>query len=144
MPRVLCYFGKFMRHGLTYPDRHLRLINRQHGGWRGKEVHEHLEVSGSIGRLRGEIEHYAYSSLSHQQQKLARYADLMARELHAAGKSSGLVKLLFRPFWRFFSGYVLKLGCLDGWRGLVLSLVEANYVRQKYLKLFLLKHGQPI
>ena len=45
---------------------------------------------------------------------------------------------------RFFSGYVLRLGFLDGWRGLVLSLVEANYVRQKYLKLYLLRAGFPL
>jgi hypothetical protein len=39
---------------------------------------------------------------------------------------------------------VLRLGFLDGWRGLIISLVEANYVRQKYLKLFLLSRGYPI
>jgi glycosyltransferase involved in cell wall biosynthesis len=141
MPRALNYFGKFLHHGLTYPDRHLRLIDRRRGGWRGKEVHEYLAVSGSVGRLRGDLEHHAYRSLSHQCQKLDRYAELMARELHAAGKKSGVGKLMLRPLWRFLSGYIFRLGFLDGWRGLTLSLVEANYVRQKYLKLFLLGRG---
>jgi glycosyltransferase involved in cell wall biosynthesis len=144
MPFLLNYFGKFLRHGLTYPDRHLRLMDRRRGGWAGKEIHEHVEVSGSVGHLRGDIEHYAYRSLSHQLTKLERYAELMARELHARGKRAGLGKILLRPCWRFFSGYILKLGLLDGWRGLVLSLVEANYVRQKYLKLFLLRRGFPL
>jgi glycosyltransferase involved in cell wall biosynthesis len=130
MPRVLNYFGKFLRHGLTYPDRHVRLLNRRHGGWRGNEIHEYLEVSGSVGRLRGDLEHYAYRTLGHQIAKLERYAELMARAQHTQGKRTGVFKILFRPFWRFFSGYVLRLGFLDGWRGLVLSLVEANYVRQ--------------
>ncbi len=141
MPRSLFYFGMFIRHGLTYPDRHVRLVNRQHGGWRGDEIHEYMAVTGTVGRLKGDLEHYAYRSLSHQISKLAHYADLMARAQHAKGKRSGAFKILFRPFWRFFSGYVLKMGFLDGWRGLVLSLVEANYVRQKYLKLFLLSRG---
>jgi glycosyltransferase involved in cell wall biosynthesis len=141
MPRALNYFGKFLRHGLTYPDRHLRLINRVRGGWRGHEIHEYLDVSGSVGKLRGDLEHYAYRSLSHQLVKLERYADLMARALHAKGKRAGMGKILLRPLWRFFSGYVLRAGFLDGWRGLVLSLVEANYVRQKYLKLFLLNRA---
>jgi glycosyltransferase involved in cell wall biosynthesis len=144
MPFLLNYFGEFLRHGLTYPDRHLRLFDRRRGGWAGKEIHEHLEVTGSIGRLRGDIEHFAYRSLNHQLNKLERYAELMARELHTRGKRAGLVKIVFRPMWRFFSGYILRLGFLDGWRGLVLSLVEANYVRQKYLKLFLLKRGFPL
>jgi len=144
MPFLLNYFGEFLRHGLTYPDRHLRLIDRRRGGWAGKEIHEHLQVAGSVGHLRGDIEHFAYRSLGHQLNKLERYAELMARELHARGKRAGLGKILLRPCWRFFSGYVLKLGALDGWRGLILSLVEANYVRQKYLKLFLLRRGFPL
>jgi hypothetical protein len=36
---------------------------------------------------------------------------------------------------------VLRLGFLDGWRGLTFHLVEAGYVRQKYLKLLLLQRG---
>jgi glycosyltransferase involved in cell wall biosynthesis len=144
MPFLLNYFGEFLRHGLTYPDRHLRLIDRRRGGWAGKEIHEHLQVAGSVGHLRGDIEHYAYRSLAHQLSKLERYAELMARELHARGKRAGMGKILLRPCWRFFSGYLLKLGWLDGWRGLILSLVEANYVRQKYLKLFLLGRGFPL
>jgi len=144
MPRALNYFGAFLRHGLTYPDRHLRLFNRQHGGWRGREIHEYIAVTGSVGHLRGDLEHYAYRSLSHQLTKLERYAELVAREHHSAGKSAGVAKILLRPLWRFFSGYVLRLGFLDGWRGLALSLVEANYVRQKYLKLFLLGKGHAI
>jgi glycosyltransferase involved in cell wall biosynthesis len=144
MPRQLQYFGKYLRHGLTYPDRHLRLIDRRRGSWQGREVHEHLDVSGKVGRLRGDLYHHAYRGLTHQVAKLERYAELMARELHSAGKSAGVGKVLLRPLWRFFSGFVLRLGFLDGWRGLVLSLVEANYVRQKYLKLFLLRRGQPL
>ena len=34
------------------------------------------------------------------------------------------------------------VGFLDGWRGLVFHLVEANYVRRKYLGLFMLSRGQ--
>jgi glycosyltransferase involved in cell wall biosynthesis len=141
MPFALHYFGRFLRHGHTYPDRHLRLIDRRRGGWRGKEIHEHLGVDGSVGRLRGDIEHFAYRNLKHQLVKLERYADLMAQELHARGARAGFGKIVLRPFWRFISGYVFKLGFLDGWRGLVHSLVVANYVRQKYLKLFLQRRG---
>lgn len=73
---------------------------------------------------------------------MARYADLMARALYARGKRCGLPKVLFNPQWRFFRGYVLRLGFLDGWRGLVFHLVEANYVRRKYLGLYFLSRGR--
>jgi glycosyltransferase involved in cell wall biosynthesis len=139
MPFALHYFGKFLRHGTKYPDRHLRLFDRRRGGWRGREIHEHIEVNGSVGRLRGDIEHYAYRNLAHQRIKLERYADLMAGELHARGTRAGCFKVIFHPWWRFFSGYVLRGGFLDGWRGFFLALLEANYVRLKYMRLFLLQ-----
>jgi hypothetical protein len=52
-----------------------------------------------------------------------------------------LLKVLFNPQWRFLRGYFLRLGFLDGWRGLVFALVEANYVRRKYLGLYMLTKG---
>jgi hypothetical protein len=43
--------------------------------------------------------------------------------------------------WRFLRGYILRLGFLDGWRGLAFALIETHYVRQKYLRLYLLGKG---
>jgi hypothetical protein len=72
---------------------------------------------------------------------MARYADLMAHALYARGKRCGLLKVLVNPQWRFVRGYFIRLGFLDGWRGLVFALVEANYVRRKYLGLYMLSKG---
>ena len=72
---------------------------------------------------------------------MQRYAELMAQALYAAGKRCGLGKVLLNPQWRFFRGYVLRLGFLDGWRGLVFALVESNYVRRKYLHLYIRSRG---
>lgn len=34
--RITDYFGRFLRHGNTYPDRLIRLFDRRRGGWIGK------------------------------------------------------------------------------------------------------------
>ena len=47
------------------------------------------------------------------------------------------------PTWRFVRGYFLRLGVLDGWRGLMFAIIETHYVHQKYLKLFLKQKGLP-
>jgi len=143
MPRMTDYFGQFLRHGNAYPDRLVRLFDRRRGGWVGDEIHENTHVEGRVGHLRGHLLHYSYRSLSDHQQRMQRYAHLMAQALFERGRRGGLGRALFNPAWRFFRGYVLRLGFLDGWRGLVFALVEANYVRQKYLKLFLLSKGLP-
>jgi len=136
------YFGKFLRHGNAYPDRVLRLFDRRCGGWRGdREIHEHVSVDGVVALLAGDLEHRAYRSLSDQLRRLQRYAGLMGRYLHARGRRAHWWNLLLNPCWRFVRGYFLRGGFLDGWRGLLYASVEANYVREKFVMLWLLNRG---
>lgn len=137
------YFGAPLRHGNAYPDRVLRLFDRRRGGWReAREIHEHASVDGTVRPLEGDLAHDAYRSLSDQLGRLERYARLMAEHMHARGRRARLANLVLNPWWRFVRGYVLRGGFLDGWRGLVYAYVEANYVRQKFIKLWLLERGQ--
>jgi glycosyltransferase involved in cell wall biosynthesis len=144
VPRITDYFGHFLRHGNAYPDRLVRLFDRRRGGWTGYEVHENTTVRGPVGRLTGHLEHYAYRSLSDHQARVQRYAELMAQAMYERGRRCGLLRVLLNPQWRFVRGYLLRLGFLDGWRGLVFALVEANYVRRKYLALYLRSRGLPV
>ena len=43
------------------------------------------------------------------------------------------------PMVRFLRVYVLKLGFLEGWRGVVIAGLAAHYVRLKYTRLFILQ-----
>jgi glycosyltransferase involved in cell wall biosynthesis len=136
------YLGRLLRFGDTARESHVRIFDRRHCRFGGYEIHEKIETEGSIGRLQGRILHNSYRDLAHQLEKLSHYARLMGEQMHAHGKRGSLSKLLFNPTWRFLRGYVLRLGFLDGWRGLVWSLIEANYVRQKYLHLWVLDAKQ--
>ena len=143
VPRITDYFGRFLRHGNAYPDRLIRLFDRRRGGWIGEEIHENTRVTGPVGKLHGHLEHYSYRSLTDHHNRMQRYADLMAQALYNRGKRCGLGKVLLNPQWRFVRGYWLRLGFLDGWRGLVFALIEANYVRRKYLGLYMRGKGLP-
>ncbi|SEL55984.1 Glycosyltransferase involved in cell wall bisynthesis [Pseudoxanthomonas sp. GM95] len=143
--RLSDYFGKFLRHGNAYPDRVLRLFDRCRGGWRGtREIHEAASVDGALQTLAGDLVHFPYRSLEQQLAKTQRYALMMAQHEFARGKRASFGKLVVSPAWRFWRGYVFRLGFLDGWRGLVYAYVRANYVRQKAIMLWLLQHGQPV
>jgi glycosyltransferase involved in cell wall biosynthesis len=143
VPRITDYFGRFLRHGNAYPDRLVRLFDRRRGGWHGYEIHENTRIAGTVLRVHGHLEHYSYRSLTDHLNRMQRYADLMAQALYARGRRCGLVPVLVNPQWRFIRGYFLRLGFLDGWRGLVFALIEANYVRRKYLGLFIRSRGLP-
>jgi glycosyltransferase involved in cell wall biosynthesis len=141
--RLTQYFGAPLRHGNAYPDRVLRLFDRRRGGWRdAREIHEHASVDGAVAMLDGDLDHAAYRSLADQLARLERYAGLMAQHMRATHRRARIANIVMNPFWRFVRGYLLRGGFLDGWRGLVFAYVEANYVRQKFIKLWLLEHGQ--
>jgi glycosyltransferase involved in cell wall biosynthesis len=143
LPRITDYFGRFLRHGSAYPDRVVRLFDRRRGGWTGREIHEHARVKGRVRRLQGHLEHFPYRSLAEHQRRMQHYADLMAQALHAEGRRCGLAALLLNPRWRFVRGYLLRRGFLDGWRGLTFALIESDYVRRKYLSLYVRSQGLP-
>jgi hypothetical protein len=46
---------------------------------------------------------------------------------------------VLNPAWRFLRGYVLRAGFLDGWRGFLFACMEADYVREKFARLVLLR-----
>ena len=57
MPRLTWYLGRWIKHSGWYPDRKLRLYNRNRGRWRGDFVHEAIEVEGKVARLKGDLLH---------------------------------------------------------------------------------------
>ena len=138
IPFLTRYFGLYMHHGDWHPDRHRRLFDRRRARFGGYEIHERIEIDGSAGDLQHNILHHSYDDLDDQLGKLSRYARLMAEQMHAAGRRANWVMVFANPAWRFVRAYFLRRGFLDGWRGLAIALIEANYVRQKYLRLLIL------
>jgi len=143
-PRLSNYLGTWVRHGTWYPDRVLRLYQRKHGRWGGSPPHDHLELDGPAGRLRGDLLHYPYRSFSEHLRTIERYTTIMAERMHAEGRRARVSDLALRPAVRFVRFYLLKGGFLLGWRGLLLAYLAAHYVRLKYAKLLLLQRGLPL
>jgi glycosyltransferase involved in cell wall biosynthesis len=138
VPTLTSYFGKFLRHGNAWPDRHVRLFDRRRARWGGYEIHEKILLDGDIARLHGPLEHHSYRNFGEHVAKMDRYAQLMADHSFAAGKRTSLLQVLLNPPFRFLRGMLIKRGFMDGWRGLAYHLVEAGYVRRKYLRLWML------
>ena len=141
IPRLTDYFGRFLRHGNAWPDRQIRLYDRRAARWVGYEVHEKIAVTGAVAALSGALEHFAYRNFDDHLARTDRYAALMAAELYRAGRRCGVLPVVFNPAWRLFRGLIIKGGLLDGWRGLMFHIVEAGYVRRKYLRLWALSRS---
>jgi glycosyltransferase involved in cell wall biosynthesis len=129
------FLGKWIRHCGWWPDAQLRLIRRGKGRFTNRPVHEGLEVKGSTLELDGPMNHYTYDSIGQYLEKMERYSDLFL--LNASGKKKRFwwAYLAFMPGWVFFKMWVLKLGFLDGWRGLQVCGLSGYHEAVKYAKL---------
>ena len=144
MPLLASYFGRPMHHGDWHPDCQLRLFNRRRASIRGEAFHAKVVAHGSVGKMRGNILHDSYRDLDHQLGKLGRYARLVSDAMRARGKRTGALRLFLEPAWRFLRAYIWKQGYLDGWRGFAVAQIEANYVWEKYLRLYIAERAARI
>jgi glycosyltransferase involved in cell wall biosynthesis len=135
-PRCTFYHGRWIRHGDWYPDRKARLWQRGLGHWGDTHLHESLIVNGATGCMKSNLLHYSMESLEHEMKKTLVTVDYFVQECAAKKKKVRLSDVLFRPWWRFFRAYFLRLGFLDGWQGLAIARIIAIYTFLRYLKVY--------
>jgi glycosyltransferase involved in cell wall biosynthesis len=152
--RRFMFMGKWLKHAY-YPNWNLRLFKHRLGRYEkltdvdtasgDNEVHEHVVVKGRTGRLRCEMDHYAFPSVDVFMEKHNRYSNWEARvalDRHLKGSSQSLqskevgklrrLKLLsqrlpFRPLQRFLYVYLWQRGFLDGRPGWHFARLHAVY-----------------
>jgi len=134
MPRLAQYMGRWILHSGWYPDRKVRLYNRQKGVWRGDFVHESVKVEGRVGHLQSNLLHFTCESLSEHLRTMDRYTTLAAEELVHRKTHIGLSKLILDPAWTFVRSYFLQRGFFDGMEGLTIAHMAAIYTFLKYAK----------
>lgn len=141
-PRKVFYLGKWINHSGWYPDYKLRLFRKDRARWTGYNPHDRIELEGKSKKAKVDILHYPYKSLTDHLDRINSYTTIMAGELRDKGKKSNLLKIIFNPYFRFLRAYFLKLGFLDGFHGIIISIISSYYVFLKYLKLWELQHQQ--
>ena len=164
--RRFMFMGKWLRHAY-YPNWNLRLFRHRTGRYEkltdvdtqsgDNEVHEHVVVEGETGRLRCEMDHYAFPSVAVFVEKHNRYSNWEARValdryLHASGSRLQMGEVGFRrrlkewsrlmPFrglLRFLYVYVWQRGFLDGWEGFYFARLHGFYEFLSVAKTYELK-----
>lgn len=153
--RRFMFMGRWLKHAY-YPNWNLRLFKHRLGRYErlvqgptqsgDNEVHEHIIVQGPTGRMRCEMDHYAFASIDVFVEKHNRYSNWEARleleegldRTHASGPQATPVKIRrtlkrwvrrmpFRPTLRFLYVYVFQAGFLDGKEGYIFARLHAVY-----------------
>jgi glycosyltransferase involved in cell wall biosynthesis len=117
--RKTIYLGKMMNHAWQ-PDWKLRLVKSKSDPiWRGQDLHERLEISGSTSKLKGELFHYSYNGLAHHFTKAMSYAQISAEAYYKNNRHFSPLNLILNPAFAFFRLYILRKGFLDGIHGFI-------------------------
>jgi glycosyltransferase involved in cell wall biosynthesis len=135
------YLGRWIRHCGWYPNRSIRLFRRSKSRWVGLELHERVEVDGTVGRLSGDLLHLSYRNLSDHLKTIDRYSTLFAQESRTRGRRARWWDLVFRPPLFFLKRYLLSLGFLDGVHGIIVCGMGAFYTLSRWSKLFELQRS---
>jgi glycosyltransferase involved in cell wall biosynthesis len=166
--RRFMFLGKWLKHAY-YPNWNLRLFRHSLGRFErlvegetnsgDVEIHEHVFVKGATGRLKTELEHYAFPSVESFIEKHNRYSNWEAQfESEMEKKGSGSLrqdrhvsfrrrvkmmsrKLPMRPFFRFWYVYFIQRGFLDGIEGYYFAQLHACYEWMSIIKTFELRRN---
>lgn len=164
--RRFMFMGRWLRHAY-YPNWNLRLFKHRLGRYEqltdvdtqsgDNEVHEHVVVTGAAGKLRTEMDHYAFPSVATFVEKHNRYSNWEARVsldrfLHGSaarlqGREAGWRRrakqwsqaMPFRGWLRFLYVYVWQRGFLDGWEGYYFARLHGVYEFLSVAKTYELK-----
>jgi glycosyltransferase involved in cell wall biosynthesis len=146
------FLGKPLKHAY-FPNWNLRLFKHKLGRYEkiteldtdsgDNEIHEHVVVKGTTGRLNSIMDHYAFPTIDSFIEKHNRYSnweavvESSAEDDETALQHDGVKgkrrlrkifrKLPFRPTLRFLYVYLWQKGILDGWRGYIFARLHAQY-----------------
>ena len=98
-------------------------------------LHATPRFEGPVGRLDGDLLHYALPSVEEHIAKVESYTTRIAQDMYAEGRRGWRAAMWLAAPWSWFQNYVLYLGFLDGYRGWLISRMAARGTWLKFKKL---------
>lgn len=133
--RINFILGGEIKHSRWSPDEHIWLWKKDKGKWVG-EVHEEVEVSGRVGRLKNKKLHYQVETVSEFIKKNDFYASVLSKSLFKNGIKFSILHFFYDPIFEFFLRYIYKFGFLDGLRGFILAYLMAIFKLSLWIKIY--------
>jgi glycosyltransferase involved in cell wall biosynthesis len=146
------FMGKPLKHAY-FPNWNLRLFKHRLGRYEkitggdtdsgDHEIHEHVVVEGTTGKLKAIMDHHAFPTIESFVEKHNRYSNWEAVVESTSQDKAGSLQhkgvkgkrflrrvfrtLPFRPTLRFLYVYLWQRGFLDGWPGYVFARLHGQY-----------------
>lgn len=136
--RLNFFCNKKIKHGGWYPDKKIRLWNKNFGKWGGINPHDNviLQEKASKKHVKGELLHYSFNSIEEHVNQINKFSSIKAISAYNRNKKTNFVTIIFKPAIKFFIQYFLKFGFLDGFYGFVICKNSAHSEFLKQIKLY--------
>ena len=133
MNRLNGIAGRWIRSTDWYPDKKIRMWNKNIGKWGGYNPHDTVIVNPGtqVQHLSGNLMHDSYQNYQEMKVKALQYAKIFANA-NQHKKSSSTFKAIFKSIYTFIRNYFIKYGFINGMDGLVISYTNAYYTYHKY------------
>lgn len=122
IPRKNIFWGTWIAHTNFWPDRQIRLFQKDKVTW-PEQIHTYANVTGVTIDLPADpdiaIVHYGYDNLTQFFDRQNRYSTIEAEEQSKTQKYSA-IRTFFQIAKIWLARYVKHLGFLDGYSGLFL------------------------
>lgn len=134
--RKFMFQQKRLRFSGWQTDKNYRLFRKSKVQFSDKRiVHETLEVDGTSGILDSKLTHYCYREFTDYKNKMLLYGRLKAKEALQKGKRFNAFLLVAKPAYNFTFNYIVRLGILDGMKGIIVCYLNALGDWERYLEL---------
>ena len=134
--RTFMFKNKVLRFSGWQSDKNYRLFRKSKVHFDEERiVHETLIVNGESGVLKNKLIHYSYSDYEDYKGKMIKYGQMKAIEEYQKNKKPYFYHFVFRPLYKFLNHYILRLGFLDGRKGITICYLNALGVYSRYKEL---------
>nr|WP_294788797.1 glycosyltransferase family 2 protein [uncultured Flavobacterium sp.] len=136
MYRTFMYKNKRLRFSGWQTDKIIRLFKKENAFYNHEKiVHEKLSINGEVGKLKNKLIHFSYSDFDDYKQKMLFYGKLKAQEELVKNTNPNFFHFYIRPAYQFLNQFVIRLGFLDGKKGLVICYLNALSVSARFREL---------
>jgi glycosyltransferase involved in cell wall biosynthesis len=133
LPILPLYNFQTHAHPWTAHHHPVRLYRKSCAGFKDSSVHDTVVVrEGSIGHLRGMVNHRSFRSLTHHLDKVNFYSSAQAEDRFGKGRNPSLLELLLTPPLAFLKSFILRREFVNGVDGVVVSYM---YAFQRFIRL---------
>ena len=134
--RKFMFQNEALRFSGWQTDKNYRLFQKDKAKFSDRKiVHETLEVDGTSGILSEKLVHYCYKNYEDYKAKMLHYGRLKAKEDFYREKKFNYFFYFLKPAWKFFNHYILRLGILDGKKGITICYLNALGVLERFKEL---------